>query len=297
VVKVKEDTSATTLQQIWLNTREYLHSYYKRKAKLTEWHEATAVLEVDTFQDLADKLEAQFRSSSRKRPDFTPKIKESLKTKGGSLHRRHIVMSSLMRNAVYKVVDSTPATKQDELRDKFNAFIGFIMNRKATNATLEQAANELVFVMHNNPANLVPDTGDWNSAIGAFAHNVEEKLQNLKVAHEEFKADSGKFMSSLVKGFQPHLQKEIAGFWTIYVSNNPIDDIDAFQELLESMYDNAAFDLLSNKALPKEHTVQLTEVHKLLAEAASTGKADTLLAAVKIFTRLPGVEDYEAVFK
>ena len=293
------------LVSLWTEAREYLDTRHGRLKLLTQWVNDTSLnLIYPSYEALADALESTIQSERmkkywRKRPAFTTAINRYFSgTWGGTRHRRHIVMSSVMREAVYAVTD---ASQGNAVFLAYNALIAMV-EPKLQAANVEAAETRLVEVLHNNPANLVLDTGSWNTAIGVFAHNVRTALQNdIKTLLQSYKANPQQFFASLAKGLQVDLQKELAQFWYEYAKSNPPQDVAEFQELLYDMFDNAAVDLLSRQqVLQKDWMKPLLGCHVGFEQAYTTGNLTTLTNVCQTFIQM-GLNytplRYPAVFK
>jgi hypothetical protein len=92
------------------------------------------------------------------------------------LHRRHIVMSSVMRNAVYAVTDKVNAIAaapgKAKARDALAAtYVQLAGSGDAKNLEVSEAA--LVSRLHNHKLNIFIGEGSWNSAIGGLSHSVD----------------------------------------------------------------------------------------------------------------------------
>jgi uncharacterized protein DUF4157 len=111
----------------------------------------------------------------RQRPDWDPFWK-SVRTSG--LHRRHIVMSSVMRNAVYAVTDAAKAVQGDADKKKaleeLTRLYGGLAGAAANN--IEEAEAALVSKLHNHKLNIFIGTGSWNSAIGGLSHAIVPEI-------------------------------------------------------------------------------------------------------------------------
>ncbi len=275
----------TNPANIWPQVTNWVQSRYKRKQTLIRWAGDSITRNYTDAQTLANDLDtanAKGGMLGRGRPAFSSKLTAIFnQTQGGAWHRRHIVMSSLMRDAVYATTEANIASNGGNLLIAYNHLVGLAGGPPVT--TIPQAEANLVYILHNNPANLVIDQGDWNSAIGAFAHNVKAKLdQDQTVVFQEYKLDRRTFFGNLVQGFQPHIQQQIAAFWENFEEPT---DVSEFTDLLETMYDNAAFDLMSNKAMPQQQnlTTILMKTHGLFVAAASSGDLNTLVNACTIY--------------
>jgi len=300
-VEVDGDTDKTSL---WTNARSYVKSKYGRLKILNAWYGDKTTRKYATYDELAQALDDEYASqkgggsSGRGRPAFAENIKTWLnKTWGGKRHRRHIVMSSVMREAVYRVTDAYKNNKKYDLGSLYQQLAG--LSGIKTIADLDTAESTLVYVLHNNPANLVLDLGDWNSAIGSFAHNTNTLLSKGidSVWSEYNKSKNAKaFLDKvkMAKGFKIQLQKELVAFWAQYIEKNPPSDKEELQTILEDMYDNAAVDLLSKEEHPaKEIMPYLLQCH---AEFVSATTPEELAAVCKNFIGL-GVKYKEFSYK
>jgi hypothetical protein len=249
MVDVNGDTDLTSL---WTNARDYLDRRYGRLKLLKELHQGPPI-PCSSYEELASLLDQKYEEKSlakkfRTRPSFEPLILQTFSnTWGGTRHRRHIVMSSTMREAVYAVSDNN---KEQDVLNAYNKLISLVSFGKQD--TLTAAETQLVKLLHNNPVNLVLDNGPWNTAIGMLATKVRQTLsQDPNQNWQKYKADPEAFLQSQVGGFQSSLQSNIMAFWIDYAKKNPPQDGDDLQELLISIQDNAAFDILSQESLLK----------------------------------------------
>lgn len=283
-VNVSGETDAGNL---WANVRDLVDRTWGRKKKLYDWAGDGAARNFGSLEDLADSLDKEFgpkTGKGRVRPDFTPKITSHFnQTWGGKRHRRHVVMSSAMRNAVYAVTDKHGTTDAQGLLNLYKGLVAEAHFPKVP-TTLEEAETALVIALHNNPANLVLDEGSWNSAIGALATNVRKELQTTDFPglFAEFTGGPDAFLDDLVGGFQPHIQQKIVNIWKEYVSQNPITDEQKLRNLLYQIYDNAAADIMTKQKLPKEGP-KLLGSHVGFEQAAASGDPATLEKVCKEF--------------
>lgn len=263
---------------LWANVKDLVEKVYRRKKTLLAWCEDAGVQPFGTYQELADALDFANQSKAsmgRTRPGWAPGISKFYdKTWGGKRHRRHIIMSSLMRDAVYAVTDANSADP-DRLIAIYNEIVsaaGF-----TPGGNLGQAEAALVYVLHNNPANLVLDNGPENSAIGGLAHNVDGYLQKddgaLAVDFATYQTDQAAFLRSLAHGFEPGLQAKIMGTIIDHFPRPAI--FEEFRDFLEMIYDNNAFDLMTKQDMP-DYTPELTDLHGRFLAAAAKGDADML---------------------
>lgn len=275
---------------LWANVRDRVERTWGRKKKLHQWVNDATPRGIPSYDDLADSLDKEFKArigKARVRPNFTPKIISYFdETWGGRRHRRHVVMSSVMRDAVYSVTDKNEASDPQALLDLYKSLVAQAEFPRVP-ATLQEAETALVTVLHNNPANLVLDIGNWNSAIGALANNVRKELRspNFSEVFEEFSVDSESFLDDLVGGFQPDRQREVMDFWKTYAMKNPITTEAGLRDFLEQIYDNAATDILSNKKLPPTGAA-LINCHVPFEQATSTGDPNVLERVCREFIGL-----------
>lgn len=239
---------------LWANVKGLVEKVYRRRKTLFEWAAEDRIYVANDYEELAEELDKANQSKAslgRVRPDWTPKIKKHFSdTWGGKRHRRHIIMSSLMRDAVYAVSDNTKIDDREKII-KYNqilSMVGF-----SAGGTLQQAESNLVYVLHNNPANLVLDSGPENSAIGSLAHNFNEILkkddEGLNIHFLNFKKNPGEFFDSVVHGFQPGVQ---AGIIDIIKTFPLPENLADFRDFIEMLYDNMAVDLLTKVKLPSQ---------------------------------------------
>lgn len=274
---------------IWAQVGGLVTTRYKRKQLLFSWAVDGETHDYTDPQELADDLDLANKKGGRlgrARPDWAPNLTSVFsQTFGGSWHRRHIIMSSLMRNAVYSVTDSNP-DHEEEVIETYNKLTEGLLPAADS---LAQAEANLVYLLHNNPANLVIDEGSWNSAIGAYAHNVD---QVIKKPHDEvfelYKTDSNAFLDQFVKGFQPGIQESINEFWKDYFEKNPFNSAEELVDTLEMMYDNAAVDLMTSQGMPQQDglTAALLGLHGQFATAVTSGDLNTLTETCAIYIGL-----------
>lgn len=187
-----------------------------------------------------------------------------------------------MRDAVYAVSDNIAIDEQDKIAtyNKILGQVGF-----SSDNTLDNAESLLVYVLHNNPANLVLDSGVENSAIGGLAHNINEKLKidDLTDEFKLFHADKKNYLDTLAHGFSQTTQAEIMR--RVY-NNFPLPtDVEQFREFLEMLYDNTAVDILTNSKLPS-HAPQLINLHIGFVGAQSNGSLDSLFQTCSTYVEI-----------
>jgi hypothetical protein len=284
VVDVKGEQDAGVL---WDKVKGKVKSVYRRKKTLEEWAAlpgpAKTFPDYDALALALDNANQSKASKGRTRPGWAPGITNYFdKTYGGTHHRRHLVMSSLMRDAVYAVSDSPTTSQKDALRCYNEALseVGY-SSPKSDDLGLTEAA--LVYVLHNNPANLVQDIGVPNSAIGSLAHTtdryVSKSNQELQVDYDAYAKDPAAFLFGLVGGFQPQYQKTIISMVNTF---GQAGDLDEFRDFLEMFYDNMAFDLMTSKQLPKE-TQELLDLHTRFLAVRASGDAQMLYGVVMTY--------------
>ena len=254
---------------------------------LRDWYYDGRAKDYASPEDLAVALDtAHLAKTGRQRPAFTQAIIDHYSnTHGGKRHRRHIVMSSAMRRSVYSVTDNWNGTP-DELLQRYNALI----NRaglKVDHRTPAAAEQELVRVLHNNPANLILDDGPWNSAIGSLANNARDVLRanpaDFLQAFSLCKSDPEAYLGTLVHGFQPHIQRKVINeVWIPYAKANPPQDADEFRRMMELIYDNPAVDLMTRHTLTSQQ-IQFLKMHARFDTAELKGDMDLLEAVARDF--------------
>lgn len=237
--------------EIWKQVGPLVTTRYRRKQTLFAWAGDGDTRDYTSAQDLADDLDLANRKGGkmgRNRPDWAPNLTTVFnQTHGGTWHRRHIIMSSHMRAAVYAVTDANDASEVLVAYNKLTGLLGI------TASDVAQAEANLVYLLHNNPANLVIDQGDWNSGIGAYAHNIDQALKgDLDALFTEYQTNGVAFLSRFVKGFQPAIQEQIGSFWVQYLKSNPAKDKEELTDVLTMMYDNAAVDIMSTQSMPQQ---------------------------------------------
>lgn len=192
-------------------------------------------------------------------------------------------MSSHMRAAVYTITDTNDADAVLVAYNKITGMLGF------TAGDVAQAEANLVYLLHNNPANLVIDQGDWNSGICAYAHNIDEALKgDLDVLFTEYQTNGVAFLSRFVRGFQPSIQEQIGAFWRLYLTQNPAGSKEELLDVMTMMYDNAAVDIISTQRMPHhgELMAKLLSLHGKFASAVSSGDLSVLENVCKAYVDL-----------
>lgn len=97
---------------------------------------------------------------------------------GHGNHRRHIVMSSVMRNSTYRITDMVKGMGTDKV-NKLRGDIGKILDIKDISAmSLDDLEKQLVDKMHNHKFNIFMGKGSWNSAIGGLSHTLNDGEKN-----------------------------------------------------------------------------------------------------------------------
>lgn len=136
------------------------------------------------------------RESGRTRPNWDP-VWDNIHPNFGE-HRRHIVMSSPMRSATYKMCDLAKQMPPDACKaffDRIQAIIidhasqtdpNFVPPDATDPVDLAELESKLVNIMHNHKTNIFLGPGSWNSAIGGLAHLVQQNeysdLERIKTA-------------------------------------------------------------------------------------------------------------------
>jgi hypothetical protein len=262
-------------KDVWPHVRVALaakgHSAWGRKKKLDEHLAAAGVVNASrmTANEYADFLVGQTPRASKhgKRPDWDSFWK-GVKVDG--MHRRHVVMSSVMRNAVYAVTklanDDATKTKTAEA---YSALLGKGGSPGA--ADLQTVETELVSRLHSHKLNIFIEEGPWNSAIGGIAHAVITEHDRLSAGIEaadnvdKLKAASAEIAKAIraAKVFTKEAEKkreEIAGVADAMIEAtitgaSALDEIKAgLQEILEEMIDSMSSDVsqASDPAVMKE---------------------------------------------
>jgi hypothetical protein len=246
-------------------------------------------LKTETYEKHIEKM-----SDARRRPGWWKGIKETYSdTHGGSYHRRHIVMSSLMKTAIYRVTDKAVVTgKEKDCIEAYGQLVTEATGITLDLQTVEKAESALVEVVHNNPGNLVLDEGMYNSAIGAYAHNVEFYLNKSEdeiesLIEEVIKEDTWSFLTEkLTKGFEKQIQKYINEVWLQYIEElNPFEPSE-LKAVLQDMYDNAALDLLLTTQTAKDYKLNVQTLIEVHQELTHVEELDDLKKTIKKFIEL-----------
>lgn len=270
----------------WENVKDLVEKVYRRKKTLFEWSESGDNKFTGNYEGLALALDAANQSKAsmgRSRPSWAPGIRRALdETWGGKRHRRHILMSSLLRDAVYAVTDRSAASPAEKLKN-YNDLIAPSGFSSYDNTSLPSAEAALVYVLHNNPANLELDMGAENSAIGSFAHSIDEVLHlpGDKFAAEAvlFAKDRQSYLEGRVKGFQMALQ---FGLVDTVVGWEVAPGVEGFRDFMEMLYDNTAVDVLTKQKLPPL-APRLLDLYKHFVKAESTADLGSLLYGSRCF--------------
>ena len=270
--------SPQTLEPCWKQIKNKVIKVYKRKKTLSQKiDDKYNNYDFPDYQTLANQLDFLCQPKLKKgrvRPGWAPGIlKHFNDMQNGSLHRRHIIMSSVLRQAVYKVSDEN--IHNPNLLATYNSLldsVGLINGYK----NIDDAEFAVVYMLHNNPANLVKDSGPENSAIGSLAHTIENILtdkNSLMANFDAFKLNPDSCILSLVQGFRPDTQTKICQYISsILVPAHPEArvSIKGFKEFFELLYDNTAVDLMTNKSLP-DWSGSLIQLHLPFINCASKG--------------------------
>lgn len=182
-------------ETLWKEVRSELESQgfsiWRRKKALGETLESINTNQSISMSDLIGKIRDRapiMSEMGRQRPGWD-NVFSAIRC-GKGQHRRHIVMSSVMRMAAYKVFDSVGGNQN--LQNKLGHGLAGITNHKEkcegkTPTKFTKPQNlELAIVskFHNNKANIFLGQGGYNSAIGGLAHQAEkieeETLNKLK---------------------------------------------------------------------------------------------------------------------
>ena len=270
----------------WEKVKDLVEKVYRRKKTLFEWAASGDDKFTGNYEGLALALDAANQSKAsqgRTRPDWAPGIRRALdETWGGKRHRRHILMSSLLRDAVYAVTDRA-AVSPDEKLAHYNKLISLTGFANYNDKILASAEAALVYVLHNNPANLELDMGVENSAIGSLAHSIDEVLHlpDDKFAAEAklFEEDRQTYLYGRVKGFQMAYQFGIVGTvlgWEV------APGVAGFRDFMEMLYDNTAVDVLTKQKLPPL-APELLSLYKYFVLAETKADLGSLLHGATCF--------------
>lgn len=277
--------TVSNLEIIWYFVKDLLESVWGRKKRLAQLAEDNSAYLFHSYEALANALDSSFlkpKKIERARPEWANGIKNGLKdTWGGKRHRRHIIMSSLIRDAVYSVTDGG-LYDEGEKRDVYNeisASAGFGYK----SSLLAEAEYILVYVLHNNPANLVLDSGSENIAIGMLAHSFGEILKNPQPEFDKYVVEGpDKYFVSKIKGFGTAVQAGIIDDVRKFPQPGNLEE---FVDLLEMLYDSTAFDLLTKEKMPS-WVSQLTPLHAGFVGARDKHDLKLLEMTAKEFVEL-----------
>jgi hypothetical protein len=262
---------------------------YRRKKTLYEWSGlGPPAKEYKGYQELAEDLDRANESKASKgrvRPAWAKVILEHFdKTWGGKRHRRHIIMSSLMRDAVYSATDKNKESAAAEVLKVFNTVLKEAGYRAVED--LAEAEARVVYALHNNPANLVLDSGAENSAIGALAHNVDSYLsksdEELASAFKAYAEDPGEFLLRLAHGFKVEIQKKIIKIVSTFEQPT---NVAQFREFLEMLYDNTALDVMTYQKLPK-YVNEMLELHGRFVAARDSGDLEQFWGVAMTYVKV-----------
>lgn len=277
-------------------------SRYGRRKKLTEHLKKGDTLGPMNLEEYVEHLieETPIRKEQgRERPDWDPFWK-SVETKG--LHRRHVVISSVMRDAVYAVTDKIKKGKNGTQKDNLKEM--YTKHSSVAATSLEDAEAALVSKLHNHKLNIFIGEGSWNSAIGGLAHvSVQEFLDmaenapdvaTAKLAVESFiKAlrNANVFgmhdpRNEIVKITEDRLSK-VGTDWSgsSLISDPELDLIkkEVF-EVIESTWDSVASDIsqAQNPSIAR-HQNQLFNFNKEFLDIAKSGNETDLNKTITNF--------------
>jgi Domain of unknown function (DUF4157) len=282
VQRVVDVGGETCSVKLWAKVKGLVKKVYGRKKILLEHCSSDIKSKYPGYQDLANALDRENQTKSgvgRIRPSWANGITKFYdRTWGGKRHRRHIIMSSLMRDAVYSVTDKNAKSNELNLLAFYNKIIKAAGFSGYTDSEMSSVEAALVYVLHNNPANLILDSGPENSAIGAIARNVNTYLQKDNIAlakhYAEYQKDRSKFLHSLVCGFVPSIQQNIVKTIDDHILI-PTPNIEEFRKFLQIIYDNTAFDLMTKEAMP-DYTADMMELHRRFVAVKNNGDMEKL---------------------
>lgn len=270
----------TFSEEVWKEIRKYLRALNYRKMRFACWCEEDEIRNFKDYAELAAALDSSFKPY-RKRPEWTQELLAKIKVSPGD-HRRHIIMSSLMRQAVYTVSDNPTITEEEKLA-AYNEILSRYIDKYHA-PSLEIAETDLVSFLHNDLDNIIVDVGGYNSAIGALAHNINEFLKANEIStntilNEQNYGDFCNILSGLKKGFEMSTQKEII---EQFLDLLPAYMGFAYKDILEELYDNMAFDIMTNKSQP-EKIDRLIYLHSCFVACVETGDLERLIDTVHKF--------------
>lgn len=199
------------------------------------------------------KLPKRRNAGSLKAPRWDQRtvMKVSLHHEGGIQHRRHIIMSEVMRRAVGRIERQAQSNRAIERRLMLLALQlrrttgygrGGVYNARA-------AAEMIVYILHNNSDNLIAGRGDYNSSIGFMAHHLYTVLKDPAVFqkyYDSYLNNRDGFYERMMLGCFPScytvIRQGIVGIFSPAVQL----DSDAFHALLTGVYDSLAVDLMTD---------------------------------------------------
>lgn len=181
--------------------------------------------------------------------------KVPLHHEGGMQHRRHIIMSEVMRRAVERV--AVRAKGNNELKGKLVNLATqlMLMTGYAVEPVLDArtAAEKIAFILHNNSDNLIAGGGDYNSSIGFMAHHLREVLENpaeLQGYYDTYLVNRAGFyglvMQRCLLSCYHEIEQCIIGIFPPDVTL----DQEEFNSLLREVYDSLAVDLMTDVTNP-----------------------------------------------
>lgn len=178
-------------------------------------------------------------------------MKVPLHHEGGLQHRRHIIMSEVMRKAVERV--AVRAEGNNELKEKLMDLATWLMlmTGYASGSVRDagSAAENIAFILHNNSDNLIAGEGDYNSSIGFMAHHLRQVLENpeeLQGYYESYLGNRAGFYGLMMQGCFPRCYNEIGQCIAGIFSSDVTLEQEEFNLLLREVYDSLAVDLMTD---------------------------------------------------
>ena len=165
------DQRVTNFSALWKEVggklKEGGRTVYGRRLHLKELYDDNQVYR---YTDTSELISSEFgdfdppKVDGRVRPGWTG-FWSSVPVPNG-FHRRHIVLSSHMRRAIYSVTDKN---NPDDLKIEYKKLCSSSSN------DLSELEATLVSAMHNNRFNIFLGQGGWNSAIGGLASIAHDR--------------------------------------------------------------------------------------------------------------------------
>jgi hypothetical protein len=183
--------------------------------------------------------------SELKRPHWLPEVRATVKLKSGE-HRRHVVMSSRMRQAIF-AYHKAPAKGSELERQRHDALKQFV-GRDGTVRTLMAAATEMV---HNSMGNLYAGAGGENTAIGFSVeplYRIADAVREQKTSENAVtraRKDLTEWAQRGIFGFAQQAKEDLAKVILQWAAKlDPQTDApDKIADMIVSFGDSCSFDV------------------------------------------------------